>query len=487
MRVIAGLVLLAAACLAWPQPVRAQVSDDALSQALQARDRAIQQLLDRVEALERELRAIREAQGAPTPGAPGVPPSPAVAAPPPAPLPAPPARAAEAPPLPGPPVPPPPSPAGPPVPVPPPAPPARTAEAPPSPPAQEEEERDVTRVPVAAVERGGSLLKPGSFQIDTNLGYSYSESTRLIITGFSVLPLIVLGTLESERVKNTALSPALTLRYGFMKDFQGQISIPVTYQTQSRIRLSNDIAALVSEEASQLGIGDIDFGITYQPLYEKGWIPDLTVGLRARLPTGRSQFDIFEDMVRQGPFTTIEDFVRRLSGEGLPIGSGFYGTTISLGASKAYDPIVLFGSLGYTYYLERTVKIVQIAGLPAEGGIVLHPVTAEVDIKPGDSVFFSLGAAVALTGQVSVNFSFSDRITFKSKQDGQQIGASDTNVGQFNAGITLGLARGFVVEFGGSIGLTPEAPSFGLSLGVVKSFTSIQELWDLLWPFGAGK
>ncbi len=483
MRVIAGLVLLAAACLAYPFPVQAQVSDDALSQALQARDRAIQQLLDRVEALERELKAIREAQGAPTPEPPGVPPPPAVAAP----RPAPPARAAEAPPLPGPPVPTPPAPAGPPAAVPSPAPPARAAEAPPSPPAQEEEERDVTRVPVAAVERGGSLLKPGSFQIDTSLGYSYAESTRLIITGFSVLPLIVLGTLESERVKNTSLTPALTLRYGFMKDLQAQITVPMTYQTQSRIRLSNDVAALVSEEASQFGIGDVEFGVTYQPFYEKGWIPDLTVSLRARLPTGRSQFDIFEDVISQGPVNTIEDFVSRLNGEGLPLGSGFYGATISLGASKAFDPIVLFGSLGYTYNLERTVTIIQIAGTPQEGGIVLHPVTGEVDIKPGDSVFFSLGAAVALTGQVSVNFSFSDRITFKSKQDGREIGASSTNVGQFNAGFTLGLARGFVVEFGGSIGITPDSPGFGLSLGVVKSFTSIQELWDLVWPFGTNR
>ena len=373
------------------------------------------------------------------------------------------------------------------MPVPPPAPPARTAEAPPAPPAQEEEERDVTRVPVAAVERGGSLLKAGSFQIDTSLGYSYSESTRLILTGFSVLPLIVLGTLESERVKNTALSPSLTLRYGFMKDFQAQISIPLTYQTQSRIRLSNDVAALVSEEASQIGIGDVELGLTYQPLYEKGWIPDLTVGLRARLPTGRSQFDIFEDIISQGPITRIEEFVSRLNSQGLPLGSGFYGATVSLGASKAFDPIVLFGSLGYSYYLERRVTLIQIAGEPEEGGIVLHPVTAEADIKPGDSVFFSAGAAVALTGQVSLSFSFSDRITFKSKQNGQKIGSSTSNVGQFSAGFTLGLARGFVVEFGGSIGITPDAPSFGLSLGLVKSFTSIQELWDLLWPFGGGK
>jgi hypothetical protein len=489
MRFIAGLLLIAAASLAWPDVVRAQAQGDALSQALEQRDLVIQQLLDRVEALERELRAIRDAQVKPAPVSPVVPQPPAAAAPA-APIepPAPPTQAAEAPPpapqaapqpeapiAPAPPV------ALPPAPVGPATSPPQAAEVVPPPSPPEEEEREVTRIPLASVERGGSLLRPGSFQIETNFGYTHSENTRLIISGFSVLPLIILGTLESERVKNDALSPAFSFRYGFMKDLQGDVRIPLIYQSQSRTRLSNDVSALVTEEANQIGLGDIDFGLTYQPLYEKGWIPDLTVSLRGTAPTGRSQFDIFKTISQQGGFISVEDFVRRLDAEGLPLGGGFWGATLSLGASKAFDPIVLFGSLGYSYKFGAKVTVVQITGTPSEGGIILHPVAIQADITPGGSLFFSLGAAVALTGQVSVNFSFSDRVLFKTKQNGVEIAASTANIGQFGAGFTLGLGRGITLDFSGSIGITPDAPSFALGLSVVKSFVSFKDLW----PFGS--
>jgi len=324
------------------------------------------------------------------------------------------------------------------------------------------------------------LLKPNAFQIDTNLSFTYGEVTRLIISGFSVLPLIILGDLESERTRNNVLSPALSLRYGFLKDLQGDVRVPLVYQHQMRTRLSNAQSTLVNEEATQFGLGDIEFGLTYQLLYERGWSPDLSISLRARAPVGRSQFDIFETMAEQGAFANIEDFVSRLNAEGLPIGSGYWGTTVSIGLSKAFDPIVLFGSIGYSYNLEQSGTIIVITGEPVEAGVLLRPQAVWADLKPGDSIFFSAGAAVALTGQVTVNFSFSDRITSSTKQNGVKIAGSNSNVGQFSAGFTLGLTRGVTVEFGGSIGITADAPSFGLSLGVVKTFDSVRDLW----PFG---
>lgn len=484
-----GLLLLAAASLARPDAVYAQTSGDAISQALESRDRVIQQLLERVEALERELRAIRDAQEKPALVSPVVPQPPPAAAPA-APIepPAPPTRAAEAPPpapqpAPQPEAPPAPAPPvalPPPAPVGPAAPPPQAAEAvPPSPP-PEEEEREVTRVPQVAVERGGSLLRPGNFQIETNFSYTHSESSRLIIGGFSVLPLIILGTIGSERVKTDALSPTFGFRYGIIKDLQADVRVPLIYETVSRVRLSNETSSLVQEGSSQFGVGDVDFGLSYQPLYEKGWAPDLVVSLRARAPTGRDQFSIFNSIAQQGPFTTVENFTQRLNAEGIPVGSGFWGVSASVSATKAYDPVILFGTLGYRFNLERTVTTIQIIGTPSGGGVSLVPQAVQTTIQPGDSLFFSLGAAVALTGQVSLNFSFSDLITFHTKQNGQSIAGSSTNIGQFNTGFTLGLSRSVSLDFSGTIGITPDAPSFGLGLSLIKGFTSIKELW----PFG---
>ncbi len=448
--------------MAWPYAAQAQAQDEALSQALEARDRIIQQLIQRVEGLEREVQALREAQGKAAAAAPAAPaaPAPAISQGPIRPA-APPAAATAAP-------------AAPPQPATPP-PPAAVSAAPASPPA--EEEREVARIPTAVVERGGSLLKPGSFQIESALGYSHAESSNLILTGFSVLPLIILGTLESERLKQDVLSPTLTFRYGFLKDLQGELSVPATYQIQSRIRVSNAASTLVTEGANQFGLGDVQFGLVYQPVYEKGWIPDVTTALRVRTPTGRDQFDIYEDVAKGGPFSSVEDFVRRLNAEGLPLGSGFWGLTGSVSATKAFDPVILFGTVGYGYNFERTATTIQVSGEQAEGGILLRPQVLRAKIQPGDNVFFSLGAAVALTNQVSVNFGFSDRISFKLKQNGQAVAGSSSNSGVFSTGFTLGLTPRVSLDFGGSIGLTPDAPGFGLSLSVATSFSSFKDLW----------
>jgi len=478
-RLITGMLFLVGAVLAGPVTVRAQTQDDAVGKVLESRDQVIRQLLERVEALERELQTLKEGQARQTPGG-------AITTPPPvttiSPAPAqpqvpspPPAAASPAPPQPLAPSPavtgPPPEPGQPEAPSSPSAPTPSEA----SPPA--EEERDVTRIPLASVARGGSLLTPGQFQIETRFSYSHAEISRLVITGFSVLPLIILGTLESERIKQNVLQPILALRYGILKDLQGDLSVPVVYQSQSRIRLSSAVSNLVAEEASQFGLGDIEGALTYQPLYEKGWLPDLVVSLRARAPTGRSQFDIYKDMAAQGPFVDVENFVQRLNAEGLPIGTGFWGLSGSISATKAFDPVILFATVGYTYNFERQVTTIQVTSVPAEGGIRLFPQILEQNVKPGDTVFFNFGFAIALTNQVSVNFNFSDRISFKTQANGSELADSSVNVGQFSAGFTLAITPRVSLDVSGIIGLSPDAPSFVLTAGVATTFNSIRDLW----------
>ncbi len=371
-----------------------------------------------------------------------------------------------------------------PAPLPPPAPPpAAEGEAPaPSPPpaAQAEEEREVTRVPMATIERGGTLLRAGSFQIETGFGYTHTTGTRLILTGFSVIPLIILGTLESEKATSDSFSPTFTFRYGLLKDVQLDFQVPLSYVHRTTVRLSNDRVQLTEDTATQFGLGDVNGGVTYQFLYERGWLPDLSFALRFRAPTGRSQFDIFEDLAKQGPFLSVDSFITGLNAEGLPTGTGFWGLSGTLSAVKAFDPAVIFGSIGYTYNFPKTVSLIQITGLPAEGGVLLRPQVLSVNLSPGGSFFFSLGIAIALTQQVSVNFGFTDSITYSTKQDGQKIADSSLNSGQFNFGFTIALSRRVSLNFGGSIGVTADAPDLTLGLSVPVAFDSITDLLPFL-------
>jgi hypothetical protein len=126
------------------------------------------------------------------------------------------------------------------------------------------------------------------------------------------------------------------------------------------------------------------------------------------------------------------------------------------------------------------VTTISILTTPSSGGILLVPTAQQSKVKLGDTISFGLGAAVALTGQVTMNFSFSDAISFNIRSNGQKFGGTSSNVGQFSAGFTLGLSPHLSLDFLGSIGITPEAPSFGLGLTLTRSFSSIRDLF----PFG---
>ena len=84
----------------------------------------------------------------------------------------------------------------------------------------------------------------------------------------------------------------------------------------------------VSGESS--GIGDVSFGLSYQFLYERAWFPDMVFRLGASAPTGRSQFDIFEDIIATGQFETIDQFEEQLTAQGTALGSGRWSVDATL-------------------------------------------------------------------------------------------------------------------------------------------------------------
>lgn len=348
----------------------------------------------------------------------------------------------------------------------------------------QEEERNVLRVPLASVARGGNLLRPGQFQIEPGLTYSYAENTRLIMTGFSVIPLVILGTLESEKVKSNVVSSSLSFRYGVIRDLQLDVQLPFVWSDRDRTRLSNDEVKLTSESESDFGVGDLGFGLTYQPIYESGWIPDVTLSGRVRAPTGRSQFDIFNDIAQGGRFGSVDEFVTSLDDQGLATGFGFWGLTLGTSFVKSADPAVLFGSVGYTFNFAKDVTTVGLVQDPRGDAVAIVPTVVDTRFDPGDSVQFNVGFALALNSQMSVNFGFSDRIVFESSQNGVNITDSDLHIAQFNTGFTLALRPRLSIDVTGAFGLTPDAPDFSLGMSLPMSFNSYQDLIPASWRSG---
>jgi hypothetical protein len=314
--------------------------------------------------------------------------------------------------------------------------------------------------------------------------YGYSENTRLIFTGFSVVPLVILGTLESEKVQSNSLVSAMSFRYGIIRDLQFDAQMPFVWNSRARTRLNNDEVKLKQETVTDYGVGDLNFGLTYQPIYESGWIPDISLSARVRAPTGTSQFDIYDDIAGTGRFGSIEEFVQALDDGGIATGFGFWGLTIGTSFVKSADPAVLFGSVGYTFNFAKDVTTVGIVQDPRGDAIAITPTAQSTYFDPGNSVQFNLGFALALNSQLSVNFGFSDRIVFESKQDGRKISGSNLHIAQFNTGFTLALRPRLTLDISGGFGLTPDAPDFTLGMSMPMTFNSVQDLIPSSWRSG---
>ena len=336
---------------------------------------------------------------------------------------------------------------------------------------EDTEEREVTRVPLVGVSQGGVLLQRDQLVLEPAVAYSFSSNTRLIVSGFSVLPLIVLGDLESEKVKTNTFTPSLGFRYGLYRGLQLDFRVPFLLQTVTRLRVSTETAGQVEEGSEEFGIGDVGFGLTYQFLYEDDWYPDMTLRIGATAPTGKSQFDIFEDIAAGGPIANVEEFLTRLSDQGSALGTGRWFIDTSISGVKALDPAILFGTLGYSYSPPVSETLIQISANAVTGGVTLIPEPVQSNLGPVNQISQSLGMAISLNNRISMNFSFSNLYRFSTKVDGQKIPDSNINVANLNLGFNLAFTRHVSTNVTGSVGLTSDAPDFAFTLTTPVSIT----------------
>jgi hypothetical protein len=341
--------------------------------------------------------------------------------------------------------------------------------------AQQEEEREVARVPLAAVQAGGLLLPRDSIIVEPTIFYTYSQSTSLVVTGFSVLPLIILGTFESQRTTTNLVSPALQLRYGLWRGLQLDFRIPYTYANTSILRVSTEHAGQVEQSQHDAGIGDITFGLTYQFLYERGWLPDLMVRIGATAPTGQSQFDIFEKIAKGGGLGSAEAFLNALNSSGVALGGGRWTISTSVNGVKALDPGILFATTGWNFTPASTENLIQITAEPVSGGVILQPQLISARLGAVHSFLGSFGLAISLNNQLSVNFSISELISKATTANGVKIAASATNVGQFNFGLNLAVSPTTTLNFLTQIGVTPDAPALSVLMSVPTFYTNVGE------------
>jgi hypothetical protein len=282
-------------------------------------------------------------------------------------------------------------------------------------------------------EQGGILIGQGSLIVEPALQYTHIESQRLDITGFTILPSLVVGLLQVQKVQRDILTPSMTFKYGILDPLEFDLKVPYSFRKDSyNIGSGEDT---VNKDVSDSGIGDIEGTLLWQLASEKGARPDIIANLRVKSDTGKDPFEVATETIQGIPVPEDE----------LPNGSGFWAVEPSFTFVKTTDPAVLFMNLGYFWHIKRDIDNVG-------------------DVDPSDSFNFSVGSSIALNDQFIISTAYEQKWFTEASINGVNQADTDVNIGSISFGGSYVLNDRSSFNISVSIGMTPDSPDTQLNL-----------------------
>lgn len=253
-------------------------------------------------------------------------------------------------------------------------------------PANEEEE--LRALEEALVRRGTQVLPRGQVQIEPELTYAYSNDDDL---------------------RRDTVRGAVTVIVGLPWASQIDVRVPVVIHDH------------LEDGGSASGLGDVSIGLSKDLLAGDPGSLGLVLSGRYFADTGR----------KSRPFFT---------------GLGTDAFQMRLTASKTDDPVVLFGSVNYTF------------------------IGRSDEFDYGNSIGGSLGVYLAATPSTSLFVVASGNSNFRDRFDGQQIPGSSRFNGIVEIGATTVLRHRTFLNISAGTGIGPDAPDLVLTLGMPIRF-----------------
>lgn len=279
----------------------------------------------------------------------------------------------------------------------------------------EEEEELLT-----AAGREYTLLKKGTLGFEYNFSYSY----------YSLDAISAIYTVN--KFSNHNLSHSLFMEYALFDNLTLNMDIPFTfkhYDEDNESKWINDL-------------GDFRFGLQFQPVKTSADKPAVILTSNLSCPTGRSPYEIN-------------------SATDLATGNGIYSLSTGLSASKTIDPIIAFGSVGYTYNFTETGLNYKYG--PSEETI------KEVD--SGDYITASAGFAYSLSYMVSLNmsyqFSYAMDSTYRFRNEAspsQEVAGGVSSIFSIGMGFRVAKTQSVITSI--AMGFTNDDPDFLISVRV---------------------
>lgn len=323
--------------------------------------------------------------------------------------------------------------------------------------AQQQEQQRVIATDPTLARVGGVLTPRGMFSLEPSYEYFYAQNTQAIVNGFTIVPGITFGTVDIRQSTQRGNLGAVTMRYGVTDRMEVNIRVPWLSQSDTIQTAPADTNAQpITIGPTGSGLGDIEFGTSYQINEGLNDWPVFIANLRVKSDSGRSPFDV--------PIYTINDpqggFTRGLPKE-LPTGTGFWAIDPGVTVAWASDPAVFFGSLRYIWNIARDVDIQDSTG----------GAPARTNLDPGDGVGINFGVGFSLNEKSSISISYEHVRISASRAEGRKISGSDFDTGTFNFGLSYRVSDRMSVNLGVGIGVTDQTPDTRIILRVPIRFS----------------
>lgn len=292
----------------------------------------------------------------------------------------------------------------------------------------------------------GVLTPKYSVTFEPSFQYSHSSTNRIALTGYLIVPAVVVGLIDARDVDDDTFIAAIAARVGITNRLEFEFKVPYVYRNNSAASapISTPTPPTVFSSDGH-GFGDEEATVRYQINLPAGPGAIYIASLRGKLRTGKDPFEV-----------TYADNVSTPSGERiateLPVGSGFY--TVQPGITMIFpvDPAVIFGSLSYQWNVKRNISGVGT-------------------VDPGDAIGINFGMGIGLNENLSFSLGYDHTVVGTNKLDGGRLGNSKTTqVGAMLFGANYRLGPRTTMNMALGIGATPTAPDVQFTVKIPTNF-----------------
>lgn len=249
-------------------------------------------------------------------------------------------------------------------------------------------------IELAVLDSQGSVVtRRGQLTGEVQLDYARADRNRAVARGEQIAEVVLIGVFDINESRQDVFTDSFALRYGVTNRLELGVRLPVVHRSDTTI--VTPIRATATTPLDQIpnsisggGLGDLELTARYQLIDGGNGSPYVIGNLQGVIPTGRDPFSVPRDNLGRA--------------REIATGAGFYGISPSVTAILPSDPVVLFGTIGYTFNLGKSVNT------------VITPVMINY-VDPGDAISASAGIGISFNQRTTLNLGYAHSWAFGTK------------------------------------------------------------------------